>query len=84
MSDQNKRDSQAGSRQDGEDQRPGFFQVLHSVLAAIFGVQSSGNRERDFKKGSAGDYIGVYVVIVIAIVIGMFVVVNMVLSAAGS
>ena len=62
----------------------GFFQVLHSVLAAIFGVQSSGNRERDFKKGSAGDYIGVYVVIVIAIVIGMFVVVNMVLSAAGS
>ena len=47
-------------------------------------MQSSGNRERDFKKGSAGDYIGVYVVIVIAIVIAMFVVVNMVLSAAGS
>ena len=78
------------SNQDNHDQgghdehRPGFFQVLQSVLAAIFGVQSSGNRERDFKKGRAGDYIGVYVVIVIAIVIGMFVVVNMVLSAAGS
>lgn len=83
MSDQSKHDQQAEDRQD-DHQRPGFFQVLHSVLAAIFGVQSSGNRERDFKKGSAGDYIGVYVVIVIAIVIGMFVVVNLVLGAAGS
>lgn len=83
MSDQNKHDPQTDNRRD-DQQRPGFFQVLHSVLAAIFGVQSSGNRERDFKKGNAGDYIGVYVVIVIAIVIGMFVVVNMVLSAAGS
>lgn len=83
MSEQDKHDRQADNRGD-DHQRPGFFQVLHSVLAAIFGVQSSGNRERDFKKGSAGDYIGVYVVIVIGLVIGMFVVVNMVLSAAGS
>lgn len=83
MSDQSKHDQQADGRQD-EHQRPGFFQVLHSVLAAIFGVQSSGNRERDFKKGNAGDYIGVFVVIVIAIVIGMFVVVNMVLSTGVS
>lgn len=83
MSEQHKHDPKTDDRQD-DHQRPGFFQVLHSVLAAIFGVQSSGNRERDFKKGSAGDYIGVYVVIVIAIVIAMFVVVNMVLSAAGS
>ena len=79
MSEQHKHDPDTDDRQD-DHERPGFFQVLHSVLAAIFGVQSSGNRERDFKKGSAGDYIGVYVVIVIA----MFVVVNMVLSAAGS
>jgi hypothetical protein len=83
MSEQNKHGQPADDQHD-DHQKPGFFQVLHSVLAAIFGVQSSGNRERDFKKGSAGDYIGVYVVIVIAIVIGMFVVVNMVLSAAGS
>ncbi|HEX5678570.1 MAG TPA: DUF2970 domain-containing protein [Alcanivorax sp.] len=80
MNEQEKRDNDDNH----DEQRPGFFQVLHSVLAAIFGVQSSGNRERDFKKGSAGDYIGVYVVIVLAIVIGMFVVVNMVLSATGS
>ena len=66
-----------------KDLRVDVWQRPLPVLSVI-GVQSSGNRERDFKKGSAGDYIGVYVVIVIAIVIAMFVVVNMVLSAAGS
>ena len=70
------------NEQKDPDQRPRFIQVVHSVLAAIFGVQSGANRERDFQKGKAGDYIGVYVVVVIAIVIGMFIVVNMVLNAA--
>lgn len=79
MSDNDKNDE---NQQKQPDQRPHFIQVLQSVLAAIFGVQSGANRERDFQKGKAGDYIGVYVVIVVAIVIGMFVVVNMVLSAA--
>ena len=57
--------------------RPGF-------LAGLFGVQSHANRERDFNKGNPGDYIGVYVILVLGLVIGVFVVVKMVLSAAGS
>lgn len=71
----------AGPRQDRE--KPGFRKVVMSVLAAVFGVQSQKNRERDFKKGDPGDYIAVYVVLVIALVIGMIVAVNLVLKAAG-
>nr|WP_084567031.1 DUF2970 domain-containing protein [Congregibacter litoralis] len=33
------------------------MQVLSSVLAAGLGVQSSKNRERDFKQGRAGTFI---------------------------
>lgn len=64
-------------------QKPGLFQVLASVLAALFGVQSAKNRERDFKKGSAGDYIAIYVIIVLSMVIGMVITVNMVISSTG-
>ena len=64
--------------------KPGFKQVVMSVLAAVFGIQTQENRERDFKKGDPRDYIAVYVVLVIALVIGMIVVVNMVLEAAGT
>lgn len=31
--------------------KPTFLQVMMSVVAAAFGVQSSANRERDFKHG---------------------------------
>ena len=30
---------------------PTFWQMLHSILAAAFGVQSSKNRARDFSHG---------------------------------
>ncbi len=69
---------------DGPQRKPGFRQVVMSVLAAVFGVQSEHNRQRDFRKGDPRDYIAVYVVLVIALVIGMIVVVNMVLDAAGA
>lgn len=69
-----------------DDQRPpkpGPLQVIHSILAALFGVQSQRNRERDFKHGDARDYILVYVIAVAVLVVAMVVVVNMVLAAAG-
>ena len=65
-----------------QDKKPTLIQTISSILAALFGVQSSKNRERDFTKGDAGNYIGVYVVLVLALVIGMIVTVNMVLDAA--
>lgn len=46
-------DSQSSSNQQEEgDQKPNLMQVVGSVFAAAFGVQSSKNRERDFKHGS--------------------------------
>jgi len=65
-----------------QDKKPTLIQTISSILAALFGVQSAKNRERDFTKGDAGNYIGVYVVLVLALVIGMIVTVNMVLDAA--
>lgn len=35
-----------------EDGKPGFFAIVASTLAAAFGIQSSKNRERDFKHGN--------------------------------
>ena len=65
-----------------QDKKPTLMNTISSILAALFGVQSAKNRERDFTKGDAGNYIGVYVVLVLALVIGMVVTVNMVLDAA--
>lgn len=36
---------------------PSFWQVLHSVMAAAFGVQSSKNRARDFTQGKPGQFL---------------------------
>ncbi len=35
----------------------GWFNVLKSVFAAFFGVQSRANRERDFAEGKAWHFI---------------------------
>lgn len=45
-----------GRETDGRE-RPGFFRVMFSVIAAAFGVQSEENRERDFSEGSPLPYI---------------------------
>ena len=52
-----------------------LFQVISSVVAAMFGVQSDKNRQRDFKKGKLWQYIvggllfaGVFIAILVTIV----------------
>jgi predicted ABC-type exoprotein transport system permease subunit len=65
------------------DKKPGLLQVVASVVASLFGVQSDANRQRDFIKGDPKDYIGVYVALVVIFVISMVIVVNMVLASAG-
>lgn len=57
-------------------ERPGLVQVLGSVLAALFGVQSGRNRERDFKRGDPRDYILVFSLAVAALVIGVILLVR--------
>jgi hypothetical protein len=36
---------------------PTFFQMLHSVMAAAFGVQSHKNRARDFTHGKPSHFV---------------------------
>jgi hypothetical protein len=49
-----------------EQKNLSFFQMVGSVLASFFGVQSSKNRERDFKRGKAKHFImvGVFMTVV--------------------
>lgn len=81
---ENKQQSEAPQDEHQQEQRggTGIFNVIKSVVAAIFGIQSDENRHRDFKQGNAADYIIVGVIAVIALVVGMIIVVNSVISSA--
>lgn len=74
MSDQN-----SGNPQDTAS-RPRLLQVIHSIGAALLGVQSHRNRERDFTRGDPKDFILVFVVAVVLFTIGMAIAVNVMLS----
>jgi len=62
--------------------KPTLLQVFGSVLSAIFGVQNSKNRERDFSRGDPKQFAIVYVIIVITIVLTMVTIVRTVLHFA--
>lgn len=53
----------------------GFFNVLKSALAAAVGVQSSKNRERDFKHGKPAHFIvaGILLTLAFMLLVGLFV-----------
>lgn len=59
-----------------------FLSMIQSVFAAIFGIQSDKNRQKDFKKGDASQFIVLGIVAVVAIMVTMAVVVNQVLESA--
>lgn len=63
---------------------PSLFQVIGSVFAMWFGVQSGKNRERDFGHGSATTFIVVGVGFTIFLVIAVIIAVKLALSGAGS
>ena len=56
-----------------------LWQVLGSVLASFFGVQSSRNRARDFNSGKAKDFIVVGFVLTVVCCFTLFLVVSMVI-----
>jgi len=61
----------------------GFLALLQSTIAAVFGIQSDRNREADFKKGDATQFITMGIIAVVVLVVTMIVVVNSVLESAG-
>ncbi len=66
-----------------DESRPTPLQIAGSVIAAAFGVQSRKHRQRDFGKGKAHVYIIGGVLFTLALVIGIYAVVHMVLKQAG-
>jgi hypothetical protein len=81
-----------GEKDQGEQQAAGEggkaplnpFQIIGSVFAAGLGVQSSRNRERDFKQGRAGAFIAAGIVFTLLFIGGLFAVVQLVLRNAGN
>ena len=65
-----------------EQKPPSTWNVITSVLAAMIGIQSDQNRERDFKHGSVGNYIFVGIVVVTIFVFSLIAIVNSILEEA--
>ena len=60
-----------------------FREMLHSVLAAAFGVQSGKNRSRDFSRGKPSHFLILGVLFTTVFVLLLFALVKLVLYAAG-
>jgi len=75
-------------RQPSEDKAPAerrpptFWQMLHSVMAAAFGVQSGKNRERDFTHGKPAHFLAIGLIFTVAFAALLFGVVQLVLYFA--
>lgn len=70
--------------QNGQNRKKlGPLQVLGSVLAAGLGVQSSRNRERDFKQGRFAVFVAAGIVFTLVFIGAVFAVVQLVLKSAG-
>lgn len=61
-----------------------FGQLLMSVVAAFFGVQSNANRERDFKNGKLSHFILLGLLFGIVFILIIFAVVMLVMNIAGT
>lgn len=77
-------DQQQAPAPDGDEKkkiRP--LQIIGSVFAAGLGIQSSKNRERDFKQGRAGVFIAAGLIFTILFIVTVYTVVQLVLKNAG-
>jgi hypothetical protein len=74
---------QEAAREQQETKGLGAMQVVSSVFAAGLGVQSSRNRERDFRQGSAGTFIVAGIIFTALFIGAVLTVVKLVLAGAG-
>ena len=75
------KDRQSGKDEDSKSLNP--LQVVASVFAAGLGVQSSKNRERDFKQGRIGVFIVAGLTFTLVFIGAVVMVVQLVLTGAG-
>ncbi|NQD92291.1 DUF2970 domain-containing protein [Pseudomonas sp. CrR25] len=69
--------------QDDDDKPLSLWEMLQSVLAAAFGVQSGKKRSRDFSRGKPSHFITLGVLFTLVFVLVLFAVVKLVLHLAG-
>ena len=62
---------------------PSFIDVLGSVLASMFGVQSNRKREEDFTHGKPSQYIIIGLLVTLAFILTVWSVVSLVMKLAG-
>jgi hypothetical protein len=62
---------------------PSFLDVLGSVLASMFGVQSNRKREEDFTHGKPSQYIVIGLVVTVVFILTIWSVVSLVMKLAG-
>lgn len=68
---------------DSQNKPPSFWQMLQSVLAAAFGVQSGKNRTRDFTYGKPSHFILLGIAFTLIFVLLLYGLVQLVLHLAG-
>ena len=68
---------------DPQPPRQTLWQTIASVGAAFFGVQSSKNRERDFKHGKASHFIAIGLVATGVFILVVWLAVRFALKQAG-
>jgi hypothetical protein len=66
-----------------QQEKVGLFSVVMSVFAAMFGVQSARNREKDFQHGRPAAYIIVGIIMTVLFVLTVWGIVSLVMKAAG-
>jgi hypothetical protein len=66
-----------------QQQAPSFLSVLGSVMASMFGVQSSRRHETDFTHGKPIHYIIVGLLVTLVFILTVWSVVKLVVSLAG-
>ncbi|MEQ6884968.1 DUF2970 domain-containing protein [Salicola sp. Rm-C-2C1-2] len=69
---------------DTQRNKPSFWQVVVSILAAALGVNSESNRERDFSASSPWPFIVGGVIFGVMFVVGIALIVKLVLESTGA
>jgi hypothetical protein len=68
---------------DPDNKPPTLWQMLHSVVAAAFGVQSAKNRTRDFTHGKPSHFVILGILFTTIFALTLFGIVKLVLHLAG-
>jgi len=68
---------------DNQVDTPSLLEVLGSVLASMFGVQSNRRREQDFVHGKPSQYIVIGLLVTLVFILTVWGVVSLVMRLAG-